>query len=124
MRRGEKRGFCLKRARGRTYSTLALAIKEAKQVYDESGVKVFVYGCEVCVGYMHLTRKEPKGKWRRLNQKIYNYHTSREQFGTGKARQRRKKNAAKARKQLIPQQMPFLIWEGEGGALHPRDLVD
>lgn len=106
--------FCIKRRRGYTYVTTKLAIKEAKELFDQDGDKRYIYFCEKC-DFVHFTSKEPTGlRKRNLNKKLIDYYEHWETFGKGtsKANYRAKtepKKRARGR-------MPYMVWEDDGGA--------
>lgn len=128
---------CAKRVRkARTYSTATLAVQEAKAFYLETRQKMFIYRCrdQPCRSYGHIhwtTAKKSGPDFQSLNKKLLDFYTHHEQFGTGALRrstaasaraQRMEQN--RLRKKKIRKQLPFLTWEDDGGALHPRDLED
>jgi len=114
-----------------TFVSSTLAIREAKRIFDESGVKFFIYRCPLSPcreqgGYIHFTKSEPTGvKLLTFNKKLLDYHQSVEEFRKGKKKKSKSPSSIMhRRRQKVIRKTPIFVWEGEGGALHPKDLED
>lgn len=118
---------CAKRKKGRTYATAKLARAEARQFYAETGEKIYLYYCAdfPCAlhRYIHWTREKTNNRRNAaLNVKLVNFYEDQERSGTGTSKQRA--NAALTRRTRIRKQLPFMVWQDDGGAMHPREMED
>lgn len=109
-----------------TYATPQLAITEARAFYVRTGERVYLFYCTdyPCAAdrYIHWTRQKPNKKNAVLNRKLVNIYREDERAGTGTSEQRRRETWK--RRRSVRKRVPFMTWEDDGGALHPRDLED
>lgn len=102
------------------------AIAYAKERYLIDGEKRFLYYCPKveCYGLpdsIHVGKgKKPGGKsGRGLNWKLVNFYSHWENFGTSSKKWKKKKRSFKELQRGVMLQMPFLVWEDDGGPCDP-----